>query len=88
MDNSWSTKEKDMKMAQSVMEEYALKQNTEYLGLFELVVNQTEKQMNFRLSDWVLTLAKRFHAMYGVHQGDYIIRQVVTQCMTRGETMH
>jgi len=58
------------------------------LGLFELVVNQHEKRMNFRLANWVLMLAKHFNSVYGITQGDYVTRQVVTRCITQGQTLH
>ena len=88
MNKNWPTKEKDMHIAQLIMEEYAGKQNTESLGLFELVVNQDEKRMNFRLANWVLVLAQQFASMYGAIQGDYVIRQVISRCMIQGQTLH
>ena len=81
MKKNWPTKEKDMHLAQLIMEEFASKEQSEALGLFELVVNQNEKRMNFRLSNWVLALAERFNSMYGPHQGDYVTRQVISRCM-------
>ncbi len=88
MNKNWPTKAKDMHIAQLIMEEYATKQNSESLGLFELVVDQDEKRMNFRLSTWVFALAQQFNSMYGANQGDYIIRQVISRCMTQGQTLH
>ena len=88
MNESWPTKRKDMHLAQLIMEEFAGKQNRESLGLFELVVNQVEKQMNFRMSNWVYAIAEKFHSMYGANQGDYVTRQVISQCMTQGQTLH
>jgi hypothetical protein len=88
MDSKWPTKEKDMYLAQLIMEEFADKQNSDSLGLFELVVSQEEKRMNFRLSNWVLAIAKQFNHMYGVNQGDYVTRQVISRCMTQGQTLH
>lgn len=85
MNNNWPTKEKDMHIAQMIMEEYASRQDCEVLGLLELEVNQHEKCMNFRLANWVLTLAQQFIDMYGVNQGDYITRQVISRCMVQGE---
>ena len=40
MKKNWPTKEKDMHLAQLIMEEFASKEQSEALGLFELVVNQ------------------------------------------------
>ena len=88
MNKNWPTKKKDIHIAQTIMEEYAHKQNSESLGLFELVVNQDEKRMNFRIASWVLTLAQQFNAMYGASQGDYVTRQVISRCMVQGQTLH
>lgn len=88
MNKDWPTKAKDMHIAQLIMEEYANKQHTDSLGLFELVVVQSEKRMDFRLSNWVLALAEQFNTMYGASQGDFITRQVISFCMIQGQTLH
>ena len=88
VDKNWPTKYKDMHIAQLIMEEYAGKQSSDSLGLFELVVDQTEKRMNFRLANWVLALANRFNSMYGANQGDQITRLVISRCMIQGQTLH
>lgn len=88
MNKDWPTKDKDMYTAQRIMEEYANEQNSDSLGLFELVVNQEEKRMDFRLSSWVLTLAEHFKSLYGVAHGDFVTRQVISRCITKDETVH
>ncbi|KTD13390.1 hypothetical protein SAMN02746073_1746 [Legionella jamestowniensis DSM 19215] len=77
-----------MYTAQRIMEEYAKEQNTDSLGLFELVVNEEEKRMDFRLSSWVLLLAEHFKSLYGASQGDFVTRQVISRCITKDETLH
>lgn len=88
MNNSWPTKNRDMHTAQRIMEEYASEQNSNSLGLFEVVVNQEEKRMDFRLSSWVLVLAEHFKSLYGANRGDFVTRQVISYCLTKGETLH
>ncbi|MCP0913017.1 MULTISPECIES: hypothetical protein [Legionella] len=88
MNKNWPTKNKDMHIAQLIMEEYAKEQETQTLGLFELVIDQGEKRMNFRLANWVLALAKQFNSMYGANQGDFVTRQVISYCITQGQTIH
>ncbi len=88
MDKNWPTKVRDMHVAQLIMEEYARDQESSSLGLFELVVNQEEKRMNFRLANWVLVLAEHFNSIYGVTQGDFITRQIITHCITQDHTLH
>lgn len=88
MSESWTTREKDLQDARLIMEEYASDRNTESLGLFEIVVDQIEKRMNFCLSGWVVNLAKHFTSIYGASQGDFITRQVISGCITQGQTLH
>ena len=88
MNKNWPTKDRDMNTAQRIMEEYANENNSDSLGLFEIVVNQEEKRMDFRLSSWVLALAEHFKSLYGASQGDFVTRQVISSCITKGETLH
>jgi hypothetical protein len=88
MNKQWPTKDKDIRIAQVIMEKFAVQQNTDALGLFELVLNSQEKRMNFRLSNWVLALAEQFNTMYGADQGDFITRQVISRCIIQGQTLH
>lgn len=88
MKKDWPTKDKDMYIAQVIMEQFAKESESDTLGLFELVVNQREKCMNFRLANWVIAVAKHFKSIYGTNKGDYVTRQVISQCITQGQTIH
>jgi hypothetical protein len=88
MSQNWPTRDNDLHAARVIMEEYANERESDSLGLFEIVVDKTEKKMNFRLSGWVIMLAKHFNTMYGVNQGDFVTRQVITRCITQGQTLH
>jgi hypothetical protein len=77
-----------MQVARLIMEEYANQQNLQALGLFELVVSQEEKRMNFRLSTWVLALAEHFNHTYGAHHGEHITRRVISRCLIQDQTLH
>lgn len=77
-----------MHAAQRIMEEYASEKNSDSLGLFEVVVNQEEKRMDFRLSSWVLLLAEHFKSLYGASRGELVTRQVISYCITKGATLH
>ena len=88
MNKNWPSKEKDMYIAKCIMEEFAQKHDQDKLGLFELVVNQTEKKMNFKMASWVVILAKHFCNIYGKQKGDFITRQVISQCITQDQTVH
>lgn len=88
MSESWPTREKDLQVAHNIMEEYANERDSDSLGLFEIVVDRSEKRMNFRLSGWVILIAKHFVAAYGACQGDFITRQIISRCITQDATLH
>lgn len=88
MNQDWPTRDKDLQTARLIMEEYANERDSDSLGLFEIVVDQIAKRMNFCLSGWVVILAKHFNSMYGASQGDFITRQVISSCITQGQTLH
>lgn len=88
MSENWPTREEDLKVARVIMEEYANERESNSLGLFEIVVDQMEKKMNFRLSGWVLMLAKHYVSTYGASQGDFVTRQVISRCITQDATLH
>lgn len=88
MSQNWSTKDKDLQTAELIMEEYASRRESDSLGLFEIEVNPIEKRMNFCLSGWVVLLARHFSSLYGADQGDFVTRQVISQCITQGQTLH
>ncbi|MDP3267517.1 MAG: hypothetical protein Q8M40_00575 [Legionella sp.] len=88
MSQSWPTRDIDLDTARVIMEEYANERDSNALGLFEIEVDQIEKKMNFKLSGWVVTLAKHFAKAYGISQGDFVTRQIITRCITQGETLH
>lgn len=88
MSQNWPTRDKDLQTARVIMEEYASERDSDTLGLFEIIVDQNKKKMSFRLSEWVVILAKHFHSIYGDHQGDFVTRQVITRCFTQGQTVH
>jgi len=88
MNQNWPTRDRDLQTARVIMEEYATEQDSDSLGLFEIVVNQVEKRMNYRLSGWVVILAKHFATLYGASQGDFVTRQVITRCITQDNTLH
>lgn len=88
MSQNWPTRDQDLQTARVIMEEYANERESDSLGLFEIVVDQIEKRMNFRLSGWVVILAKHFASTYGASQGDFVTRRVISRCITQGETLH
>ena len=88
MSKNWPTKNSDLQMAQHIMEEYATECNRTSLGLLEIVVDPSEKRMDYCLSGWVVLLARHFNLKYGPNKGNRVTRQVITSCITQGQTLH
>lgn len=47
MSQNWPTRDKDLQAARVIMEEYASERESDTLGLFEIVVDQAEKKIEF-----------------------------------------
>lgn len=88
MQSDWPTREEDLKVAAKIIEDYMDTQDTDSLGLFEVVMADNEDLPDFRLSEWVVVLAEHFHTAYGKEQGDYVTKMVVSRCLTSGHTIH
>lgn len=87
MSRKWPTKEQDLRIAHLIMDKFSDEGNDE-LGLFEIVVDPQRKRMNLRLAHWVLVMTEQFKSMYGARHGDFVTRQVLSDCITHGETIH
>ena len=88
MSKNWPTQDQDVHTAKLIMLQYANENNSDSLGLFELIINKKEKNMNVRLASWVIILAEHFKLVYGPIKGDLITRKVITYCLAAGHTIH
>lgn len=88
MNQDWPTKNQDILMAKQILETYAEKVKTESLGIFELVVDQKAKRMDYQLAQWVQYIASHFKLTYGQEKGDFITGQVISYWLTEGQTIH
>lgn len=87
MGKHWPTQLKDMHMAEQIMSRYA-EEHAGVLNLFELVVDLQAKNMDFRLSSWVMALASHFKSVYGEQEGEIITRRIISACMRDNQTLH
>ena len=88
MSNKWPTEEKDLQIARTIIRHYAGEKEVENVGMLEVVVNQTQKKMNFKLSDWVVILARHFSSLYGATQGDFVTRKILSRYMVQDQVIH
>lgn len=87
MQNDWPTKEKDLLVAQTIIERHLDLNEGEPLGIFDVIVNRGEK-VGIQLSDWVVELSEHFSQQYGSEKGNKVIQKVLTGCLLKGETIH
>ena len=85
---SWSTQAKDMGLAKLIIDQYVEATGAEAVGLFEIVMNPSEKRMNYQLAAWVIVLAQQFSTLYGAEKGDFVTREVISRCLSGNEQVH
>jgi hypothetical protein len=88
MNRKWLTKDKDIHIANLIMMNYADSTKTDAITLFELVLDKKAKRMGFQLASWVVKLSDCFIKMYGVEQGDFVVRQIISNCFIGEQTVH
>jgi hypothetical protein len=88
MYNEWPTEAFDLASAAEIVERYKDLNDGKQLGVFEMVVNANDEQVDLRLSDWVVELIDYFHREYGLEKGDYVAKMVVNRMLISGETIH
>lgn len=86
--HTWPTKYKDLRIAQEIMEQYAQENDTQTLSIFDWVFDPIKKRMDFHFSQWIAHLIIQFTTMYGLEQGDFVSRQIISKLIVQGETLH
>lgn len=85
MPNEWSTSSYDLYVARQVISQHTNEDKP--LGIFEIVLSENGQNRVF-LAEWVKILRDFYHYTYGEEQGEFVMRKVVTTCLTTGETIH
>ena len=89
MNNEWPTKTKDLKTARFFIELYAINQGEESnIGLFEVSTNLSNKSLDLNVSPWVLAMTQEFQKQYGIEQGEWVARKILTLCFTQNHIIH
>ena len=83
----WKTEERDLQLAEKIIDKYLDYSGGEPLGIFELEVGAGES-IDFRLSGWIRELHDEFETLYGQELGETVTRKVVSRCLTVGEILH
>jgi hypothetical protein len=89
MHDDWPTKLKDLKLARFFIELYAVNfEEQKNIGLFEIHTDLVNKSLDFQVSPWVLAMTQEFQKLYGLEQGEWVARKVLTLCFTQEQTIH
>lgn len=88
MQYDWPTQTEDMQAAEHIVGEYTELNEEEPLGLLKVIVNPPMKQVEVKVSDWVLQLLLHFSEQYGHEKGRDVTSKVVTRLILRHETIH
>ena len=89
MMKEWPTKNKDLKLAKFFIEKFALsKGEKSHIGMFEMFTNLENKSIDFQLSPWVVAMTLQFQKQYGIDQGEWVARKILTLCFTQHEQIH
>lgn len=87
MQNDWPTKDRDLEVADKILEKYEDMTEQDNISLLEIHYKSDERP-DFRLSDWVVELSNYFENRYGEERGQDITRRVLTLYVVRRETVH
>lgn len=88
MQPNWPTKEKDLEVAENIIEEYSRSHDIDLLGIFEVVVNQNKEAPDVHLAEWVVTLTSYFEDKYGFEQGNFVTKMVISRYIKGDNTVH
>ncbi len=87
MSVKWPTKENDLRYAETVIQKHTELNEGRPLSLFEVFLEE-DRPIDLRVSDWLLELSEHYQEEYGDDQGEFITCQVISTCITRGQTIH
>ncbi len=87
MTDKWLTKENDLHYAESIIQKYMELNEGRPLSLFEVIIEEA-RPIDLRISEWLQELSEHYEAKYGADQGEFITCQVVSSCITHGQTIH
>lgn len=85
MKKDWLTSTQDLYVARQIINRF--RQDDKTLGIFEVVSSDEGKDQVF-LSEWVMILTEHFRKIYGLEQGDFVMRKIVSKCLINGEQVH
>lgn len=88
MQEDWPTAQEDLHIAHAIIQKYVeLLQEGESLPMPHILL-RSDSHPNYWAPDWMLELAETFSERYGLMQGDYVTRRVLTHYLLQDKTIH
>lgn len=85
MQEKWVTKTQDLESAQRIINKHLELNEGGPLGIMEVFVGE---KTTIHLAEWVVELIHFFVDKYGIKQGDFVIKKILSLCLVNGETVH
>lgn len=82
----WPTKKKDLKVAEMFAQSY--QKGSAHIGIFEVLTDIEQKKLEWGLSPWVKAMTQYFQNLYGIEQGEQVVRKILTLYFVQGHTIH
>ena len=87
MTEDWNTQDKDLKVADTIINKYLALNEGEPLGLLDIVVTDNTAA-TCELSDWLLECAEYFCQQYGQARGLYVTKKIIARCIIGDSVVH
>ena len=87
MQHDWKTQAYDLQIAEEIIDKHLQRNNGSPLGMLDVVV-QDDQKISCEISDWVIELAEHYHDLYGLDQGMFVTKKIITRCMVGHHTIH
>ncbi len=84
---SWPTKNKDLLVAQDIIDKYIDFNDGDELEVYEYVVDNC-LEIKCDQPEWVIELIETFQYKYGIDVGMEISLKILTNCMINNATIH
>jgi hypothetical protein len=88
MQENWPTEQEDLAIANDIIEKH-IDMLDEHAELpMPRIMARLDNAVEYLTPDWMIEIAEAFDERYGLTQGDYITRRVLTHYLLRGKVVH
>ena len=88
MQDNWITEQDDLSIATDIIEKHInLLDVDEHLPMPKIIA-RLDNALEYVTPDWMLEIAETFDDRYGLQQGDFVTRRVLTHFLLNGRVIH